>query len=35
MIMIPYTGITYKHNFHHAILFEEVYTHENGCTDVA
>ena len=33
MVMIPYTGITY--NFHHVILYEDVYTYENGYTDIS
>lgn len=35
MMVIPCTGITFKHNFQHVILFEDVDTYENGYTDIA
>lgn len=33
MVMIPNTGTAY--NFHHVILYEDVYTFENGYTDIS
>lgn len=30
IVMISGTGITYKYNFWHVILFEDVHMYENG-----
>lgn len=33
-MMIPFTGLTYEHNFQLVILFEAMDLYENGYTDI-